>query len=92
MARWSESAGCEGVLIYTDNRLVDPWLVSQIVIEATDSLSPLVAVQPIYMHPYTVTKMVTTLGYLYDRKIYLNMVAGGFNSPLKKSDWRDSIG
>ena len=80
MARWSESAGCEGVLIYTDNRLVDPWLVSQIVIEATDSLSPLVAVQPIYMHPYTVTKMVTTLGYLYDRKIYLNMVAGGLTA------------
>ena len=83
VARWSESAGCEGVLIYTDNRLVDPWLVSQIVIEATDSLSPLVAVQPIYMHPYTVTKMVTTLGYLYDRKIYLNMVAGGFKRDLE---------
>jgi len=24
IARWSEAAGCEGILIYTDNGLVDP--------------------------------------------------------------------
>ena len=28
VARWSENAGCEGILVYSDNRLVDPWLVS----------------------------------------------------------------
>ena len=27
IARWSEAAGCEGILVYTDNRLVDPWLI-----------------------------------------------------------------
>lgn len=83
VARWSERAGCEGILIYTDNRLVDPWLVSQLVIEATETLCPLVAVQPAYMHPYTAAKMVTTLGYLYGRKVYLNMVAGGFKRDLE---------
>jgi alkanesulfonate monooxygenase len=30
VARWSEAAGCRGILVYTDNRLVDPWLVSQL--------------------------------------------------------------
>jgi alkanesulfonate monooxygenase len=82
-ARWSEAAGCEGILVYADNRLVDPWLVSQTIIEATARLSPLVAVQPAYMHPYSVAKMVATLGYLYGRKIYLNMVAGGFKRDLE---------
>jgi alkanesulfonate monooxygenase len=83
IARWSEAAGCEGMLIYTDNRLVDPWLVAQSVIEVTERLCPLVAVQPAYMHPYAVAKMVATLGYLHGRKIYLNMVAGGFKRDLE---------
>jgi len=82
VARWSELAGCKGILVYTDNSLVDPWLVSQIIIQHTTSLCPLVAVQPIYMHPYTVAKMVTTLGFLYRRRVYLNMVAGGFKNDL----------
>jgi alkanesulfonate monooxygenase len=82
VARWSEAAGCEGILVYTDNSLVDPWLVAQVIIQNTARLSPLVAVQPAYMHPYAVAKMVSSLGHLYGRKIYLNMVAGGFTNDL----------
>jgi len=82
VARWSEEQGCKGILVYADNSLVDPWLVSQTIIGATQALCPLVAVQPIYMHPYTVANMVSSLGYLYGRRIYLNMVAGGFKNDL----------
>jgi len=78
IARWSEQYGCKGILVYTDNSLVDAWLVSQIIIQNTEKLCPLVAVQPVYMHPYSVAKMVASFGYLYSRRIYLNMVAGGF--------------
>jgi alkanesulfonate monooxygenase len=81
-ARWSESAGCAGMLIYTDNSLVDPWLVSQIVIQSTRAQCPLVAVQPVLMHPYSVAKMVSTLGFLHGRRVFLNMVAGGFKNDL----------
>ena len=82
VAQWSERAGCEGILVYTDNSLVDPWLVSQIITQHTETLCPLVAVQPVYMHPYTVAKLVATLGFLYRRRLYLNMVAGGFKNDL----------
>jgi alkanesulfonate monooxygenase len=82
VARWSEQYGCQGILVYTDNSLVDAWLVSQLVIQNTTSLCPLVAVQPVYMHPYTVAKMVASYGYLFNRRIYLNMVAGGFKNDL----------
>jgi alkanesulfonate monooxygenase len=82
VARWSEQYGCKGILVYTDNSLVDAWLVSQLVIQNTTSLCPLVAVQPVYMHPYTVAKMVASYGYLFNRRIYLNMVAGGFKNDL----------
>lgn len=83
VARWSEQCGCKGILVYTDNSLVDPWLVSQIIIESTTSLCPLVAVQPVYMHPYSVAKMASSFGHLYGRRIYLNMVAGGFKNDLE---------
>jgi alkanesulfonate monooxygenase len=82
VARWSEAAGCEGVLVYTDNGLVDAWLVAQMVIEATERLAPLVALQPAYMHPYSAAKMVASLAYLYGRQVWLNLVAGGFRNDL----------
>jgi alkanesulfonate monooxygenase len=87
-ARWSEEAGCEGILVYTDNGLLDPWLVAQLIIQNTSRLSPLVAVQPVYMHPYTVAKMVTTLSLLHRRRIDLNIVAGGFKNDLLALDDR----
>src|SRR5262245_39468978 len=82
VARWSEKYGCRGILVYTDNSLVDPWLVSQLIIESTHTLCPLVAIQPIYMHPYTAAKMAASYGYIYNRPIYLNMLAGGFKNDL----------
>jgi len=81
-ARWSEKWGCTGILVYTDNSQVDPWLVSQMIVQETKHLAPLIAVQPIYMHPYSVAKMLSTLGVLYGRRVYLNLVAGGFKNDL----------
>lgn len=82
VARWSERCGCKGILVYTDNSLVDPWLVSQLILQNTQQLCPLVAIQPVYMHPYAVAKMIASFGHFYDRRIYLNMVAGGFKNDL----------
>ena len=81
-ACWSEKWGCMGILVYTDNSQVDPWLVSQIIVQETKHLAPLIAVQPVYMHPYTVAKMVSSLSVLHGRRLYLNLVAGGFKNDL----------
>ena len=86
VARWSDECGCAGILIYSDNSLVDPWLVAQIVLQNTKKLRPLVAVQPVYMHPYWVAKKVASLGYLHRRRVDLNMVAGGFKNDLTALD------
>jgi alkanesulfonate monooxygenase len=82
VARWSERYGCKGILVYTDNSLIDPWLVAHIIVQQTKALCPLVAVQPVYTHPYTVAKLVTSFAHLYGRRLYLNMVAGGFTQDL----------
>jgi alkanesulfonate monooxygenase len=82
VAQWSEAAGCEGILVYTDNGLVDPWLVSQVIVQNTARLCPLVAIQPVYMHPYSVAKMIATIGHLHGRRTWINLVAGGFKNDL----------
>lgn len=86
VAQWSEAAGCTGILVYTDNGIVDPWLVSHIIVENTDRVCPLVAVQPVYMHPYNVAKMVASFAFLHHRRLYLNMLAGGFRGDLNALD------
>jgi hypothetical protein len=55
VAQWSDRAGYEGVLIYTDNRSVDPWLAAQMVLQTTSRLTPLVAPQPVCLHLDTAT-------------------------------------
>lgn len=82
VAAWSEEAGFHGILVYTDNSLVDPWLVSQLILRKTRFLSPLVAVQPAYMHPYTAAKMIASLAFLHGRRLDVNLVAGGFRKDL----------
>jgi alkanesulfonate monooxygenase len=82
IAQWSDRAGCTGILVYADNSLADPWLVAQVIIQNTRSLCPLIAVQPVYMHPYSAAKMVASLAFLHQRRVYLNMIAGGFRNDL----------
>jgi alkanesulfonate monooxygenase len=86
IAEWCDGASIQGILVYTDNSLADPWQVSQVILTSTSNLAPLVALQPVYMHPYTAAKMVTTFSYLYNRRIFLNMVAGGFRNDLMALD------
>jgi alkanesulfonate monooxygenase len=81
-ARWSDEYGYDGILVYSDHSLVDPWLVATEILSTTSTLAPLVAVQPATMHPHTAAKMVATLSFLYGRRIYLNMIAGGFAGDL----------
>lgn len=81
-AKWSEQCGFKGMLIYIDNSLVDNWMIAQIVLQNTQTLIPLIAVQPIYMHPYWIAKKIATLGHLYNRNIALNMLAGAFRNDL----------
>ncbi len=78
VSRWSEAHGHRGLLIYADNALADPWLVAHAVIESTERIVPLVAAQPVYAHPYTVAKTISSLALMWRRRVALNLVTGGF--------------
>jgi alkanesulfonate monooxygenase len=85
-ARMSENAGFEGALVYSDNNTVDPWAVAQDVVLATERFKPLIALQPVYMHPYTAAKTIASYGLLYGRSVCLNLVAGGSRADLAALD------
>lgn len=77
VAAFSETCRLTGVLLFTGNdTYLEPWAVTHELLRRTATISPLVAVNPIYMHPFTVAKMIASLVRLHGRKIYLNMVTG----------------
>jgi alkanesulfonate monooxygenase len=82
IAEESENNGFKGTLVYSDNRLADPWIVTEAVLRHTRKLIPMIALQPVYMHPYTVAKKVATLALMHKRMIAFNLIAGGFKNDL----------
>ncbi|MEV0127913.1 LLM class flavin-dependent oxidoreductase [Dactylosporangium sp. NPDC050688] len=83
VTRWTDEAGCAGLLVYSDNTLVDPWLVAQLVLDTAERAVPLVAVQPVYLPPYTAARMAATLTFLHGREVHLNLVTGGSRQHLE---------
>jgi alkanesulfonate monooxygenase len=84
VAEWTEAAGWRGLLVYNDNSLPDPWAVAQIMIEHTETIAPLVAINPVYSHPFTAARSISTLARLYGRGIDVNLVVGGFDRYLRQ--------
>jgi alkanesulfonate monooxygenase len=83
VVNWADRDGWDSILIGTDHRELEPWLVAKLVIERTSHLTPLVAVQPLYMHPFTLAQNIYTLSFLFGRRVNLNYVAGGFPRDLQ---------
>ncbi|MBT8303043.1 MAG: LLM class flavin-dependent oxidoreductase [Bacteroidia bacterium] len=81
-ARWSEVHGFEGTLIYSNNSLADGWAIAQVVLEHTNHLTPLVAVNPVYIRPYALAKRIATISFMYGRRVDINWIAGGFQGDL----------
>jgi alkanesulfonate monooxygenase len=83
VARFGERNGLEGPLLFAGNDTpVEPWAMAQHILAHTGKISPLIAVNPLYMHPFTVAKFVSSFALLHRRKIYLNMITGTATSDL----------
>jgi alkanesulfonate monooxygenase len=82
VAGCTEQADFAGILTFTDNRSLDPWFLAQLIISRTDRIAPLVAVNPVYMHPVGAVRMINTIAHLFGRRVDLNLVSGGFSRHL----------
>jgi alkanesulfonate monooxygenase len=84
VAQFADSNGFEGILLFEGNDVfVEPWAMAQHIIGETTRSSPLIAVNPVYMHPFTAAKFVSSFAQLHGRKVYLNMITGTAVSDLQ---------
>ena len=84
VAEFADRNGFEGILLFEGNDVfVEPWAMAQHILAATTRSSPLIAVNPVYMHPFTAAKFVSSFAQLYGRKVYLNMITGTAISDLQ---------
>lgn len=84
VARFADRNGFSGILLFEGNDVfVTPWAMAQHIMAETERSSPLIAVNPVYMHPFTAAKCVASLAQLHGRKVYLNMITGTAVSDLR---------
>jgi alkanesulfonate monooxygenase len=83
MVKLSDQYCYKGMLLFeSNNGTMEPWVFGQFLLENSRNLSPFIAVNPAYMHPFAVAKKILTLTDFYQRKIYLNFIAGTTLSDL----------
>lgn len=76
-SQWDEVYGASGMLLFVGNdTVVDQSMSIFRYLSNSSSPSPLIAVNPSYMHPFTLARMINSASNLFDRKIYLNLITG----------------
>jgi alkanesulfonate monooxygenase len=83
VARKCDDAGWTGLLVPQNLHEVDPWLVAGHLGSLSDSLIPLVAVQPSSLPPHTAAAAAAAFASLYGRPLYFNLVAGAREDELR---------
>ncbi len=78
----AERIGASAMLIYDFWQSLDPWITAQLVLSSTDTLEPIVAVNPALTHPATAARALAGLTHLYGRRVNLNVVAGAKEAEL----------
>jgi len=81
---WSDNYKCEGMLCSTSGYdAFDAWVWAQYLCEHT-SISPFIAVNPIYVQPFAAARKIFSLSKLYNRKLYINCVTGSAQADLNQ--------
>jgi alkanesulfonate monooxygenase len=54
----------------------DPWIMTQYYLQNTKNTTAIIAINPVYTHPFTAARMIVSLSELYRRRIFINFVVG----------------
>lgn len=72
----------DGLLIFRSHRFFDPWAVATTILHSTKTVTPLVALQPQALAPFTAAKLIWSLTMLHHRRIDLNLITGAAKDEL----------
>ena len=82
LARRAERHGVNGLLAFYHHRHLDPWAVAGAIMQHTTAMSPLTALQPYTMPPFTAAKLIHAMTKLYRRRIDINLITGAATEEL----------
>ena len=86
MMQWSEEFGAEAMLCSTSSYdYYEPWVWGQHLLEKTNHLSPIIAINPIYIHPFAAARFIASFSNLFQRKIWVNFITGSAEADLSQS-------
>lgn len=84
----TKAYGFSGLLLFEANRSnLDPWIIGQLILH--EGLTPFIAINPIYMHPFTAARKVASLTNLFEQRLFINFITGTSSSDL--SNLNDSL-
>ena len=81
-AQRAERNQIDGLLIFCSHRYFDPWAVAATILQSTKTITPLVALQPYALAPFTAAKLIWSLTTLHHRRIDLNLITGAAKDEL----------
>ncbi|MEO6700232.1 MAG: LLM class flavin-dependent oxidoreductase, partial [Jatrophihabitantaceae bacterium] len=83
VVRWTVDSGLDGILFFAGaGAYLDPWLSATSLVATTTGVTPMIAVNPAYVHPVTAASFVNTIANLHGRRVALNYIAGTSLSEL----------
>jgi alkanesulfonate monooxygenase len=79
----SYSESISHTLITVGDKRIDPWIIAQAGVQLGKNFSPIVAVNPFYIHPLEVAKKIISLNQLFPNPVALNLITGSFFNEMK---------
>ncbi|MFI9380458.1 LLM class flavin-dependent oxidoreductase [Kutzneria sp. NPDC052558] len=82
LSRRAERHGVNGLLAFYNHRYLDPWAVAGAIMQSTATVSPLAALQPYALPPFTAAKLIHGMTRLYGRRVDINLITGAASEEL----------
>lgn len=83
LMKMNENFDFDGILFFENHsNNIDPWVFSQDLLVKSNKQTPFIAVNPVYQHPYSVALKIASFSSMFQRKIYINFIAGTSVSDL----------
>lgn len=81
-AQRAERYEIDGLLIFYSHNYHEPWALAATILQSTKTITPLVAMQPYALAPFTAAKLIWSLTTLHERRIDLNLITGAAKDEL----------
>ncbi|WP_159944663.1 MULTISPECIES: LLM class flavin-dependent oxidoreductase [unclassified Nocardiopsis] len=79
---YAEKHGFDGLLSFYNHHDLDPWMVGGNILTHSSTVSPLIALQPYSVPPFTAAKMIHSLTFLHQRRVDVNLITGAADHEL----------